>query len=97
MARRRRWPLSPLRPALGADSGEHIARRDRSISDDVNTRCSSPHDLALAIGFSRVDSIASIIMTRAFFCLAKTDLTGHVMSPGERAAAATWYSSGWNK
>jgi hypothetical protein len=42
MARRRRWPLSPLRPALGADSGEHIARRDRSISDDVNTRCSSP-------------------------------------------------------
>ena len=44
MAQRRRWPLSPLRPALAADSGEHIARRDRSISDDVNTRCSSPHD-----------------------------------------------------
>jgi hypothetical protein len=42
-------------------------------------------------------ALTSIIMTRTFFCLAKTDLTGQAMSPGESAAVATWYSGGWNR
>jgi hypothetical protein len=42
-------------------------------------------------------ALTSIIMTRTFFCPAKTDLTGQAMSPGESAAVATWYSGGRNR
>ena len=85
------------RPLRMAEVGVRRAGRDDQVVVRDRRRAAVDGPDRRARADRGVDCRASASSTCTFFCARRIQRIGDAMSPGDSAAVATWYSSGWNR